>query len=134
MTELVHRPDAADGWLDVFERDVLLTTGRSVSIRPARSSDVAELREFYATLSVHSSTSRFFGFRSPITDHELVATTVQEPSRHVALIAVEDTQVVAVADYFAIGTDEAETAVAVSDRHQHEGVGTLLVEDLASIA
>ena len=59
---------------------------------------------------------------------------MQEPSRHVALIAVEDTQVVAVADYFALGAEEAETAVAVSDRHQHEGVGTLLVEDLASIA
>ena len=134
MTDVVHPPEATGGWLDVFERDVLLTTGRSVRIRPARPGDVKGLGQFYATLSVESRSSRFFGFRPAIPERELVATTVQDPAHHVALVALEASEIIGAADYYEVGDDEAEIAVAVADRYHHEGVGTLLVEDLASIA
>ena len=46
-----------------------------------------------------------------------------------------DGELIGTAEYHAMpGGEEAEVAFAVTDLHQHEGIGTLLLEDLALIA
>jgi len=121
--------------LDAFERDVLLATGRAVRIRAADPSDVGSLRSFYDGLTDESRHLRFFGVRSHIPERELVAATVQSPSQHVTLLVHDSGEIIGVGEYF--GNDDgtaAEVAFAVTDRHHHEGVATLLLEDLATIA
>ena len=121
--------------LDAFERDVLLATGRAVRIRAADPSDVGSLRSFYDGLTDESRHLRFFGVRSHIPERELVAATAQSPSQHVTLLVHDGGEIIGVGEYF--GNDDgtaAEVAFAVTDRHHHEGVATLLLEDLATIA
>ncbi|HEX6657490.1 MAG TPA: GNAT family N-acetyltransferase, partial [Ilumatobacter sp.] len=125
----------ADRALSSFERDVLLTTGRAVRVRPAGSSDVGRLRDFYGQLSDASNYSRFFGIRRFIPEQELHRATVQNVRAHVTLIAQAGDDLIGVGEYHAMPNgDEAEVAFAVSDVHQHEGIATVLLEDLAMIA
>ena len=78
---------------------------------------------------------RFFGLRPFIPDDELQRATVQDVRRHVTLVAESDGAIIGVGEYHAVpGGDEAEVAFAVADAHHHEGVATVLLEDLALIA
>ena len=121
--------------LATFERDVLLVTGRAVRIRPARRSDTAGLGAFYKHLSVTSTRNRFFAMRRFIPAEELAAATVQDVLKHVTLVAEAGDDLIAVGEYHAVsGGEEAEVSFAVTDLHQHEGIGTVLLEDLAMIA
>ena len=125
----------ADDELARFERDVLLATGRAVRIRPAWPSDVSRLRGFYEHLSDASNYRRFFGIRRFVPDQELDSATVQAVRAHVTLVAQVGDDLIGVGEYHALPSgDEAEVAFAVSDSHQHEGIGMVLLEDLATIA
>ena len=124
-----------DSLLAVFERDVLLATGRAIRIRPARPTDIERLRTFYDALAPVSRHLRFFGGRPFIPHDELERTTVNDVYRHVALFAEFEDQIVGVGEYFAsTAGEEAEVAFAVADAHHHEGIATVLLEDLAMVA
>ena len=124
-----------DQELATFERDVLLITGRAVRIRPARPADVDALGDFYAELSDRSNYYRFFGLRRFIPADELAVATVQAVRAHVTLVAEAGNHILGIGEYHARpGGEEAEVAFAVADLHQHEGIGTVLLEDLATIA
>jgi acyl-CoA synthetase (NDP forming)/GNAT superfamily N-acetyltransferase len=124
-----------DSLLAVFERDVLLATGRAIRIRPARPTDIERLRTFYDALAPASRHLRFFGGRPFIPHDELERTTVNDVYRHVALFAEFGDQIVGVGEYFAsTAGEEAEVAFAVADAHHHEGIATVLLEDLAMVA
>ena len=74
------------------------------------------------------------GDRSSLDD-ELERTTVNDVYRHVALFAEVEDEIVGVGEYFAsLAGEEAEVAFAVADAHHHEGVATVLLEDLAMVA
>ncbi len=127
--------DEHDQELATFERDVLLATGRAVRIRPARPADVGALGDFYAELSDTSNYYRFFGLRRFIPADELAVATVQAVRAHVTLVAEAGNHLLGIGEYHARpGGEEAEVAFAVADLHQHEGIGTVLLEDLAMIA
>ncbi len=118
-----------------FERDVLLSTGRAIRIRPARPSDVTTLRSFYEQLDPASRYLRFFGQRTSIPDEELARVTDVDVDVHVALVAESDGTLVGVGEYYARdGGDDAEVAFAVADARHHEGIATVLLEDLAMVA
>jgi acyl-CoA synthetase (NDP forming)/GNAT superfamily N-acetyltransferase len=122
------------GLLTAFTRDVLLATGRAVRVRPARADDIPALGRFYAGLSRESSYFRFFGARS-VSAEELERATRQDVSDHVTLIVDVNREVIAVGEYYAVaGGEDAEVAFAVADAHHHEGIATVLLEDLAAIA
>ena len=107
-------------------------TGRAVRIRPARPSDISALRDFYDELSDTSTYYRFFGLRRFIPAEELAAATVQAVRAHVTLVAEAGDHLIGLGEYHAVpGGEEAEVAFAVADLHQHEGIGTVLLEDLA---
>jgi len=118
-----------------FDRDVLLVTGRVVQVRPADASDVDRLRSFYRQLGDTSTYFRFFGIRRFIPDAELERATIQDVHRQVTLLTESDGVIIGVGEYHAVPNgEEAEVAFAVADAHHHEGVATVLLEDLALIA
>ena len=128
-------PATTSSLLAPFERDVLLATGRAVHVRAGGPGDVERLRSFYQQLDDTSTYSRFFGLRSYIPDDELQRATVQDVHQQVTLVAESDGPIIGVGEYHARpGRVEAEVAFAVADAHHHEGVATVLLEDLALIA
>ena len=130
-----EEPATTSSLLAPFERDVLLATGRGVHVRAARPPDVERLRTFYAELDETSTYLRFFGFRPFIPEEELRRATVHDVGQQVTLVAESDGAIIGVGEYHARpGGEDAEVAFAVADAHHHEGVATVLLEDLALIA
>lgn len=118
-----------------FERDVLVPTGRVVQVRPANSGDVDHLRSFYGELGDTSTYFRFFGVRRFIPDAELQRATVQDVHHQVTLLMESGGVIIGIGEYHVLPNgEEAEVAFAVADAHHHEGVATVLLEDLALIA
>ena len=121
--------------LSRFDRDVLLATGRAVHMRPSRVADIEGMRAFYDRLSDRAVYLRFFGLRPAMSDGDLHPSGGQDIGHRVVLVAVDDADIVGIGEYDRIpGRSEAEVAFAVADGHQGEGIGTVLLEDLALIA
>lgn len=118
-----------------FTRDALLANGRTVRLRPAAPGDVDSLRDFYNGLSDRSAYLRFFGIRPAVLPGQLEHATHQDLHGHVTLVAEDAAGIAGVGEYCATSSpEEVEVAFAVADRHQHEGIATLMLEDLALIA
>lgn len=133
--------DVADAAIDgeavlgVFDRDVLATNGRVMRVRPSQASDLDAMRRFYDRLSDTSTYQRFFGLRPAMLDARLQPPWGNDIFERVVMLAIDDLEVIGVGEYSRTrGQNEAEVAFAVADAHQHEGIATLLLEDLASIA
>ena len=121
--------------LGVFDRDVLAATGRVVRIRPSRASDLDALHAFYDRLSDRSTYLRFFGLRPALLDERLHPPGGNDIRERVTLLALDGPEVIGVGEYSRVqGQDEVDIAFAVADSHQHEGIATVLLEDLALIA
>lgn len=118
-----------------FARDVLLATGTSIRVRPSEPADTPAMQEFYDALSDRSAYFRFFGLRPARLDGLLHPADGQDVGHRVVLLALLAGAVIGIGEYCRVpGRDEVEAAFAVADRHQHEGIATVLVEDLAMIA
>lgn len=121
--------------LQRFDRNVLLVSGEAIRIRPAEADDLPAIREFYDDLSDRSTYLRFFGLRPALLDQQLRPPAVPDVQARVTLLALDDDGVIGIGEYFRVPDAlEAEVAFAVADRRQHEGIATLLLEDLALIA
>ena len=73
--------------------------------------------------------------RTTIPDDELQRSTIHDVQRQVTLVAESDGAILGVGEYHAGRRgEEVEVAFAVADAHHHEGVATILLEDLALIA
>jgi acetyl coenzyme A synthetase (ADP forming)-like protein len=115
--------------------DVLLSDGRPVHLRMARPDDRERLRAFHARLSKDTVYFRYFSVKPRLSERWIDAFTRVDPPRHVVLFAIEVDDVIAMASYGRCAdTDTAEVAFVVDDAHQGRGIGTLLLEHLASIA
>lgn len=114
--------------------DVLLADGSTASVRPATSADREALVAFHEGLSTRSTTLRYFGVHPRLTESDLSRMT-GGTADHVVLLALRNEKVMAVAEYHrTAGSDEAEVAFVVDDAFQGHGVGTILLEHLASAA
>ena len=115
--------------------DVLLADGSTAHVRDIRPDDGDGLRMFHASLSFRSIVLRFFGPHPELSDKEVERFTNVDGADRVALVVERAGHMVAVARYDrAPGSDEAEVAFAVQDDFQGRGLGTVLLEHLASIA
>lgn len=113
----------------------LLADGTTVCIRPVRREDRELLRDLYEGMSAENLRLRFFAVsrRSAALAAER-ACGPAVPGRR-ALLAETRGRVIGHAEYdTGGGEDTAEVSVAVADGLHHRGVGTLLVEHLASAA
>jgi acyl-CoA synthetase (NDP forming)/RimJ/RimL family protein N-acetyltransferase len=139
-----------------LECDVLLSDGRSARLRAVRPVDGPLLRLFGARLSRETVYFRFFAPRKEISDEEIRHLVTVDYQDRLALVAFVDRELVAVARYdrlpaqgegglpgsVAGTTDgpvpqvvgEAEVAFVVRDDHQGRGLGTVMLEHLASAA
>jgi acetate---CoA ligase (ADP-forming) len=125
----MHGPSAPSDF------DVLLADGSTAHVRDIRPDDGDGLRMFHASLSFRSIVLRFFGPHPELSDKEVERFTNVDGADRVALVVERAGHMVAVARYDrAPGSDEAEVAFAVQDEFQGRGLGTVLLENLASIA
>jgi acyl-CoA synthetase (NDP forming)/GNAT superfamily N-acetyltransferase len=137
-----------------LECDVLLSDGRTAHLRAIRPEDGPALRAFGAKLSTETVYFRFFSPRRSIGDEEIAHYVTVDYYDRLALVSFVDGELVAVARYDRCGDtpaaldsgaaadperarpalEEAEVAFVVRDDHQGRGLGTVLLEHLASAA
>ena len=121
--------------LAAWEMDSLLIDGRSVHIRPVRSSDGPLVQSLHRSLSRESSYLRFFGAVAELSERDLERTVNLDYVARMALVAFVRGEMVGLARYDITEDDSvAEVAFVVADAFQGQGVGTLLLESLAAYA
>jgi acetyl coenzyme A synthetase (ADP forming)-like protein len=115
--------------------DVVVRDGSTVCVRQADERDVNALLQFLHSLSPESLFYRFHG-RPALTDSRIRALIGVDGSPSTALVAECGGRIVAFAGYHRNpdAPDRAEVAFAVSDAVQGHGIGTRLLEQLATIA
>ncbi|MEU3644874.1 GNAT family N-acetyltransferase [Lentzea sp. NPDC034063] len=113
----------------------LLTDGSVVTVRELGLDDVSALLELHRGLPIEDQYLRFFS-TSPRQLEDFVERMVSPDSpHHVVLGAYRDDRLLGAASYVVVRrTDFAEVALVVSHAEQVHGVGTLLLEHLASLA
>jgi GNAT superfamily N-acetyltransferase len=126
----------------VKESEVVeLRDGTRVTIRPIRADDAPRLQALFGRLSQESIYYRFLELRKEMTYEQARCLADLDHRTQMALVATcgqyGDEAVIAVARYEVIAGSwppEAEVAIVVEDRHQGKGLGTLLLERLATYA
>lgn len=117
---------------DAPER-VRLRDGSCVVVRPVSVEDEPALRSFLADLSEQARCLRFFTGAADLASAARLAAATG-PDRY-GLLAHDDTGVlVGHALYIELDETRAEVAVEVADHLHDQGLGTILVERLASVA
>ena len=98
-----------------------------IRVRRVASGDAAGLERFYAELSADSRVSRFHGASRGISHAQAEVFAAADHRRRDGFVAVAGGRIVGhiVLEPMAQGIEEL--AVAVDDRVQHHGVGTLLL-------
>jgi acyl-CoA synthetase (NDP forming)/GNAT superfamily N-acetyltransferase len=106
-----------------------------VHLRPITPDDADRLVAFHGRLSGQTIHYRFFTPRPRLRPAEVARFTTVDHHDRVSLVATLNDELVAVARYDRLpGTDQAEVAFVVEDQHQGRGLGTILLEHLASAA
>ena len=128
-----NSPDAHGGGEWSGPEFVRLRDGSSVALRPSTATDEPALRSFLTGLCLEAQRLRFFtGAADMALAAHLVAAT---GSDRFGLVAHDEAGVlVGHALYIQIDETRAEVAVEVADRMHGLGLGTILVERLASAA
>lgn len=125
---------------DQYQKDVVLSDGTKVHLRPIRPEDEPLERSMFDFLSRETVYYRFFGY-IPTVNHDMLSRyTHIDYDREMALIAtVEDERgrekmigvVRIVGDAW---RQKAEYAIVISDSYQHKGLGTMMTDYILEIA
>jgi acetate---CoA ligase (ADP-forming) len=119
--------------IPVDVQDVLLSDGSTAIIRAARVDDDERILDLHHRMSLESVILRFCGFHR-LTDKEVAALTHADGHSRAVLVAERDEAIIGLAQYIRDADQEdAEVSFEVEDRFQGFGVGTLLLEHLASL-
>lgn len=119
---------------EIPARRAILTDGRIVEIRPLTPDDLDQLIQLHADLPERDRYFRFFTAH-PAGLSRLLGRFVRGDAHRLALGGFLGTSLVGVAHFEVLANPaEAEVALAVDHRHQAHGLGTLLLEHLASEA
>ena len=118
------------------ELTICLSDGERLSVRPMRASDGDAMVAAVLALSPESFRRRFFSPVPRLLPGMAEALTAVD-DRHLTLLAFDEAgQLVAMAEAIRDRGDprSAELAVAVTDAHQHQGIGTRLLRWLSRYA
>jgi acetyltransferase len=113
-----------------------LTDGRVVTIRPIRPDDGERLRTTHGRLSRDTQYRRYLGAKPELTPADARYLTHVDGHNHLALVATDGDQIVAVARFIRPprGSRTAEFAIVVADAWQRAGLGRELLSRLAEAA
>src|SRR5450759_727795 len=117
------------------EATVVLRDGSTLTIRPVRAGDAAELGRFFSDLSLESRVFRFFAAVANADSSISRMVNVNYTSSY-GLVAVAGAKagIVGHAMYVETAPRKAEMALAVADAYQGRGLGTILLGQLAEVA
>ena len=120
------------------ETDLVLRSGSTVRVRPVQPADEPHLLAFLRSLSQESRVLRFFSAGSNLEALAREHSNVDYATVF-GLIAVvgadgADERIVGHAMYARLDADHAEVALASADAYQGQGLGTLLLGQLAEVA
>lgn len=131
MTDLNGMAAYPDSWVT----DVVLRDGHTVHIRPITPQDAVALKQFHERQSSESIYFRFLSARPSLSQKDLLYFTGIDYRDRMAFVAEVGDELIAVARYERYsGTDTAEVAFFVDDRHHGRGLATIMLEYLAAAA
>ena len=121
--------------MTIPEIAALRTGGGLVTIRPASVADEAAVHALVESASDRSIRSRFFTVSRSVAER-YAGIIVAEPQTRArdSIVAVVDGALVGLAVLEQLTADAGEIAVLIADSLQHQGVGTLLIEELVAAA
>jgi acetyl coenzyme A synthetase (ADP forming)-like protein len=123
---------------DVATTRAVLRDGSVALLKVAEPSDHDAVQRFFHELSPESRRRRFFSLAEPsdaLVTRLCDSRNLASAATLLALRAVDgELKPIAVASYISLGGGAAEAAFAVDDRFQGKGIGTVLLERLATIA
>ena len=124
-------PDPADEGLEA--NDVVLSDGSTALLRSVTPEDAPLVSALHERLSPETIRLRYFGAHPHLSESELAHLVERGGPDRFVLVAERGGQLMGMAQYDRItGSDVAEVAFVVDDAHQELGIGTLLLEYLAS--
>ncbi|MCZ7630311.1 MAG: GNAT family N-acetyltransferase [Microthrixaceae bacterium] len=127
--------DVAPAYPDSWVTDVVLRDGHTVHVRPIMPTDAPALAEFHQRQSSESIYFRFLSARPQLSGKDLKHFTEIDYHDRMAFVAEIGDELIAVARYERYsGTDTAEVAFFVDDRHHGRGLATVMLEYLAAAA
>ena len=115
--------------------DVVVRDGSTVSLRRTREEDIDDLLRFLESLSPQSLYNRFMGLPS-LTAGRVRSLAAADDRSGTSLVVKSAGRIVAFAGFYRdpAAPNRAEVAFAVSDALQGHGIGTRLLEQLATLA
>jgi acetyltransferase len=126
-----------------YSSDWKLRDGTSLNIRPIRPEDEPLMVKFHGTLSDETVHFRYFGLPKlelRIAHERLTRICFNDYDREIALVGVrrapntKEDEIIAVGRLMKVhGMNEGEFAIVISDRFQHQGLGTHLLQLLVGI-
>jgi GNAT superfamily N-acetyltransferase len=115
-----------------------LGDGRSIEVRALRPGDKEQMLVAVRRTSSQSIQRRFFGPKKHFSDQEIAFFLNIDFEHHVALVAQidedEGAAIVGGGRYIMVAPDQAEIAFVVIDAYQSQGIGTILMRNLAILA
>ncbi|WP_269936786.1 bifunctional acetate--CoA ligase family protein/GNAT family N-acetyltransferase [Arthrobacter sp. HY1533] len=118
-----------------WEADVVLRDGATGHLRPMTAADADAVQAFHMAQSQNSIYMRFFTYKSKLTAKELRRFTELDYRDRVAFVITRGGKIMGIGRYDRLDDPaEAEVAFNVSDLHQGQGLGSILLEHLAAAA